>query len=291
MFDMLRRTLHLLLVLPLFILVAGAPVVNASDLCTEVYGQGINRFSLATGSPGELGLLKVLGETFGRQENATLCWVKAGSGESLQFLKNKKVDMIMVHAPGMEKKAISEGWGANRILIGSNEFFIVGAPNDPARIAAAGSATDAFLRIANARQKFFSRGDDSGTHKKEMDVWKKAGIMPSGAWYIVTRDFMTATLKRADVEQGYFMTDSSTWVAERKNVRNLIILFRGDKFLVNTYHAISLPAGQSSGAATAEKFIRFVASEEGQQIIRNYGKDVYGEGLYNDAVYAKKYDD
>lgn len=266
-------------------------ISHADEKCTEVYGSGSNKFSLATGSPGELGLLRVLVETFGKEMDATLCWIKAGTGDSLALLKEKKTDMIMVHAPEAEKKAIAEGWAMKRTLIGSNEFYIVGPPDDPARISEAQSAVDAYKRIASAKSKFFSRGDNSGTHKKEMDIWKKAGISPSSDWYIVTKDFMIATLKRAHIEKGYFMTDSSTWVAEKKNVPNLKILYRGDKFLVNTYHALCQPEGATTGVTIAAKFIDFVASHRGQKIIREYGKDKYGEGLYNDAEYAKQYDD
>ena len=265
-------------------------VSYAQEKCTEVYGSGPNKFSLATGSPGELGLLKVLGEAFGQEMNTTLCWIKAGSGEALKLLKEKAVDMIMVHDPSAEKKAVEEGWATRRTLIGSNEIYIVGPPDDPAKIAEANNALDAFTRIAKAKAKFFSRGDNSGTHKKEMEIWKKAGISPSGDWYIVTKDFMAATLKRANDEKGYFMTDSSTWVAEKKNLPNLKILFRGDKFLVNTYHALCQPEGVTPGGTTATKFIDFVSSEKGQKIIREYGKDLYGEGLYNDAAYARKYE-
>jgi len=259
--------------------------------CAETYGNGSHRFSLATGSPGELGLLKVLGEAFCGKNDATLCWVKAGSGASLNLLKDKKVDMIMVHAPAAEKKAVAEGWATKRLLIGSNEFYIVGPSNDPAGIAKASSAADAYGKIAGRKGKFFSRGDNSGTHKKEMAVWKKAGLDPSGDWYVVTKDFMTATLKRANDEGGYFMTDSSTWIAEKKNVPKLVILFQGDKFLINTYHTLCQPAGATAGAATALRFIDFASSEEGQKIIRDYGKETCGEGLYNDEAYAKKYDD
>jgi tungstate transport system substrate-binding protein len=102
---------------------------------------------------------------------------------------------------------------------------------------------------------------------------------------------MTATLKRADQEKGYFMTDSSTWAAERKSIPNLKILFRGDKFLINTYHTLALPAGATPGASVAGQFIDFVSSTNGQKIIGGFGKELYGEGLYNDATYAKKYDD
>ncbi|NTW36958.1 MAG: ABC transporter substrate-binding protein, partial [Syntrophobacteraceae bacterium] len=127
--------------------------------------------------------------------------------------------------------------------------------------------------------------------KKEMDVWQKTGVTPSGEWYVVTKDFMTATLKRANDERGYFMTDSSTWVAEKKNMPGLKILFKGDKFLVNTYHALCQKPGVTSGAEWAAMFIDFVASEEGQKIVREYGKKEHGDGLYNDAAYALQYDE
>ncbi|RJR47900.1 MAG: ABC transporter substrate-binding protein [Deltaproteobacteria bacterium] len=277
--------------LAIIILAAHVSFAMAADQPAAVYGSGTQQFSLATGSPGELGLLKVLAETFGKQNDAKMAWYKSGSGKSLQLLKDKKVDMIMVHAPAAEKQAVKDGWAAKRTLIGSNEFFIVGPASDPAKIAGAKDVLDAYRRIAGAKAKFFSRGDNSGTHKKEMDIWKKAGIKPAGDWYVVTKDFMTATLKRANKEKGYFMVDSSTWVAAKKEVPDLKILFKGDKLLVNTYHALCQPAGATPGAALAAKFIGFVASPQGQQIISDYGKDRYSEGLYNDAAYAKKFDD
>ncbi len=268
-----------------------APGLAGAAEFNGVYGQGPQKFTLATGSPGELGLLKALAEGFDKamQGQITLQWVKAGSGKSLQLLKDKKVDMIMVHAPAAEKKAVQEGWATDHTLIGSNEFFIVGPASDPAKIAEAKSAVDAYRRIAAAKAKFFSRGDNSGTHKKELDIWKAADVKPQGDWYIVTKDFMTATLKRANQEKGYFMVDSSTWVAAKKEVPDLKILFKGDKLLVNTYHALCQPAGATPGATTAAKFIAFVASPAGQKIIADYGKEKYGEGLYNDAAYARQY--
>ena len=285
------RTKNLLSLFAVIALVMWGTSCYAGEQPAAVYGSGANQFSLATGSPGELGLLKDLAEAFGKQDNAKMTWFKAGSGKSLQLLKDKKVDMIMVHAPVAEKQAVQDGWAIKRSLIGSNEFFIVGPAHDPAKIAEAKSAMDAYRRIAAAKAKFFSRGDNSGTHKKEMDLWKKAEINPQGDWYVVTSDFMTATLKRADQEKGYFMVDSSTWIADKNEVPDLKILFKGDKLLVNTYHALCQPPGATPGAATAAKFIDFVASPQGQKIIQDYGRDKYGEGLYNDAAYAKQYDD
>jgi tungstate transport system substrate-binding protein len=253
------------------------------------YGQGAKSFKLATGSPGELGLLQQLGEAFDKKEGARLVWIKAGSGASLNLLKTQQVDMIMVHAPEAVNKAIAEGWATGRTLIGSNEFYIVGPKNDPANIKSASSGADAYGKIAKAQSNFISRGDKSGTHQKEMDIWKKAGITPQGNWYIVTNDFMTASLKKANAEKAYFMSDSSTWVAEKNVAPELQILYRGDPYLVNTYDALVAPVGATENRDIASKFIQFVASDEGQAIIRNYGKAQYKEALYNDAIYAKQY--
>jgi hypothetical protein len=125
-----------------------------------------------------------------------------------------------------------------------------------------------------------------------------AGDQPEAVYGDGSNHFSLATgspgelglLKRANQEKGYFMVDSSIWVAEKKDVPDLKILFKGDKMLVNTYHALCQPPGVTPGAATAAKFIDFVASPQGQKIIQDYGKDKYGEGLYNDAAYAKQYD-
>ena len=276
--------------LVLLALLFSCSAMAQTPLTIEVtYGNGVNVFKLATGSPGELGLLQVLGDEFGKNENAKMEWIKAGSGASLNLLKTKQVDMIMVHAPEAVNKAVSEGWAIDRTLIGSNEFYIVGPKSDPAKINTATSGADAYVKIAKSQANFISRGDKSGTHVKEMDIWKKTGITPSGQWYIITNDFMTASLKKANAENAYFMTDSSTWVAEKNVAPKLEILYRGDKFLVNTYDALAAPPGATPGRETAVKFIKFVASDQGQKIIRDFGKDKYLEPLYNDAVYAKQY--
>ena len=276
----------------LFALIASLAVAPGDARCAEEcearYGKGQRPLTLATGSPGELGLLSALTDGFAPREDATLCWVKAGSGKALDLLQKGKVDLIMVHAPAAEKKAVADGWAAQRTLIGSNEFFVVGPPDDPAKVAGAKDVVDAFTRIAKAKARFFSRGDDSGTHRKEMEIWKKAGLSPSGDWYVVTKTFMLATLQRANAEKGYFMTDSSTWVAAAPDLPGLKILFRGDPFIVNTYHALRRSDG-SPEASLAGRFIDFLGSPEGQRIIREFGRDRYGEGLYNDAGYARRY--
>ncbi len=257
--------------------------------CKKTYGSG-EVFSIATGSPGELGLLEVLADAFNAKHGSSMCWKKAGSGASLKLLKEKDVDAVMVHAPAAEKKAVKEGWARNRQLIGSNEFYIVGPKDDPAAIKDAKTVAEAYKKISDAKALFFSRGDNSGTHKKEMAIWKKAGVAPSGDWYVTTKDFMMATLLRADKDKGYFMTDSSTWVAGKKDINNLDVLFKGDVFIVNTYHGLCQPDGATKGEDLGCAFIDFVGSEEGQKIIRDYGKKLYGEAMYNDKEYAKQYE-
>jgi tungstate transport system substrate-binding protein len=262
---------------------------NAKSECKKVYGSGNTKIVLATGSPGELGLLEALAMAFNKKHDTCICWQKAGSGKSLQLLKEKKADIVMVHAPAAEKNAVKEGWAIKRTLIGSNEFYIVGPKDDPAGIAKAQSASDAYAKIAKAKATFISRGDNSGTNKKELAIWKKAGIRPEGEWYIITKNFMMASLIKANKVKGYFMTDSSTWVAGKKNLNNLKVLFRGDPILINTYYGLCQPDGATKNQKYASEFVDFLSSEEGQTIIRNYGKNLYSMALYNDAEYTKKY--
>ena len=160
--------------------------------CTERYGKGAMELKLATGSPGELGLVKALAEEFTKSNAITLCWIKAGSGESLSLLKKKEVDLIMVHAPKAEKEALKEGWASDRALIGSNEFYITGPKKDPALIKDSINVVEAYSRIAAKQALFYTRADNSGTHKKELDIWKKANITPEGKWYEANKDFMLA---------------------------------------------------------------------------------------------------
>lgn len=256
---------------------------NADVKCKAVYGEGDRTFKLATGSPGELGLLKLMAEKFSIRNNAKMCWVKAGSGKSLNYLKNKEVDMVMVHAPATEKKAIKDGWAIKRTLIGSNEFYIVGPKNDPAGIQSSNIVTDAYIKIAEAQIPFISRGDNSGTNKKELAIWEKANIKPQSDWYVITKDFMLASLKKTNELNGYFMTDSSTWVVGMKEMNNLKVLFKGDSMLVNHYHALAQPTGATESQDLASKFVDFVASKEGQELIADYGVAKYGLAMYNNA--------
>ncbi|MCL2915864.1 substrate-binding domain-containing protein [Shewanella corallii] len=270
-------------------LLAFTGVTQAAD-CKAVFGDGKQEFILATGSPGELGLLEELADAFNKDHNSRMCWVKAGSGKSLSLLKAGKVDMAMVHAPAAEKQAVKDGWAAQRTLIGSNEFYLVGPAADKGKVKGTESVAQAYRNIANNQALFYTRADNSGTHKKELSIWQSADIKPAGDWYQQTNDFMRASLKKANANGGYFMTDSSTWVATARQLPDLTILFKGDPVLINTYHALRGADLNDQGVALSKTFIEFVASKQGQQIITEYGVKEHGQAMYDNAVVASKYE-
>jgi tungstate transport system substrate-binding protein len=266
---------------------AQTPAPPAEPRPAATWGTGPNSLRIATGSPGELGLLEAIAADFARRNDASVIWFRAGSGQAMNLLKERKVDMVLAHAPPAERRAVADGWATGRQLIGSNEFWIVGPENDPARIADAKDAVEAFRRIEAARAKKVTRADNSGTHQKEMEIWKLAGIDPRGDWLIPTRDFMTASLRRANTEGAYFLTDSSTFVAERKDLPGLKVLFKGGQVLMNPYHTLWLK-DPTPGTPMAERFLTHLMSEDIQKLLRVYGKDRYGEAMYNDARVSRE---
>lgn len=241
---------------------------------------------LATGSPYELGLVSALYQSFSKKDPCELRITEAGSEEALLLLKEGKVDMVIVHAPEAEMKAVKEGWALHRSYIGSNSFVIVGPPNDPADVGAIKTVVEAYQRIAKTGSLFFSRGDLSGTHQKEMEIWRRAKVKPKGSWYRVTHDFMMASLLTADEGGGYFMTDRSTYVvAKKKYPLKNTTLFEGDPLLINRYHAYAASPNINPGVnyEMAKKFIKFLTGSKGQKIVAEFGKKGYGEPLYFNA--------
>lgn len=249
---------------------------------TAVYGETGPILRLATGSPGELGLVERLAAEFSRRQPLVLHWYKAGSGAALRMLHAGQVDIVMVHAPAAERDAVEAGWAANRTPIGGNAYYLVGPREDPADVRAAPDVLDALRRIAATRQRFVSRGDQSGTHRRELSLWREAGIEPDWPGYVASRDFMAASLRRANAEGAYFLTDSSTWLALRAELPALALVHRSDPRLVNTYHVLLSPS--SHRAAVANAFVDFLAGAAGQSVIADFGRQRYGEPLYLDAA-------
>ena len=258
-------------------------IVFADTTCASLYGSGDHLVKVATGSLGRLGLLKSLGDGFDSKYDARICFVYAGSGKALELLKSKEVDVILVHSENEEIKAIQEGWADKRTLVCSNEYYIVGPVDDPAGIKKSKKAITAYKMIATQKARFLSRGDNSGTHIKELEIWNKADLAPRGKWYIVTNNNMTETLKAANELGGYFMPESTTWITGKNNYPSLKLLFKGDRVLLNIYHILLRKYGKDDYNKYAEDFLLFVKSEKGQTIIKNFGKDKYGQALFNDA--------
>ncbi|MBN8488754.1 MAG: substrate-binding domain-containing protein [Burkholderiales bacterium] len=252
-----------------------------------VWGQGSQGFSLATGSPGELGLLEALATRFAARHDATVRWYKAGSGQAMALLKARQVDMVLAHAPLAEHQAVAEGWATGRVLIGANEFWILGPLDDPARLSEARDAVDAFRRLLDSGVRVVSRGDNSGTHQKEQQIWQAVGREPAAPALIVTRAFMTACMQRANDEGAYFLTDSSTFIAERQRVPRLRRVFRGGELLANPYHTLYL-SEPTPGASSARRFGEWLLSDEAQGLLRAFGRDRYGEPMYVDAAEAAR---
>ena len=189
--------------------------------------------------------------------------------------------MLLVHAPEAEKKAVAKGVAINRQLVMHNDFVIVGPPEDPAGIRGVKGAPEAFKKIAARGALFISRGDDSGTHKKEKEIWGKAGVAPSGRWYQEAGAGMGQTLNIASEKNGYTLTDRATYLALRKHL-HLVILVEGDPSLLNIYHVMQVnpqkfPKVNSEGA---KAFVEFMISPECQEIIGKFGVDKFKEPLF-----------
>jgi tungstate transport system substrate-binding protein len=280
----LRHRNHVLLVVAagLACVAGGSAATDSAAVAEAVYGASGPVLRLATGSPGELGLVRELAARFSDEEPIRLEWYKAGSGTALELLKTGQADLVMVHAPAAEKAAVEAGWAARRTPIGGNAYYLVGPPDDPAGIRSAVDALDALRRIASTGSSFLSRGDQSGTHRRELALWEEAGIAPDWPGYAESGDFMAASLRRAGAEGAYFLTDNSTWAALQEELPGLESLYSGDPRLVNAYHGLLAPRGPS--AALAERFLRFLEGPDGQAVVRDFGLAQFGAPLYLDAA-------
>jgi tungstate transport system substrate-binding protein len=274
--------------LAMIALLGVVPVATAgsegSPAPEAIYGDAGPILRLATGSPGELGLIEALASAFQAQEAVQVAWYKAGSGQALDLLRAGQVDMVMVHAPAAERAAVAQGWAIRRTAIGGNAYYLVGPRDDPAGVRQAADVVDALHRIARSQAKFLSRGDQSGTHRQELALWELAGLEPAWPGYYSSGDFMAASLRRADRDGAYFLTDNSTWVVLASELETLDVLFSGDPRLVNAYHALLSPVGAS--AELAGRFLDFISGPEGQAVLRDFGRAQHGAPLYLDASEA-----
>ncbi len=239
------------------------------------------------------GLLDVLNPVFQKKFNAIVEVHSLGTGKAIKMARDGEADLLLVHARSKEDIFLEEGYGVNRRDVMLNDFIVVGPRSDPADIRGSRKALEAFRKIAKSKSAFFSRGDDSGTHAKEKEIWKLAGIEPTGEWYQSTGQGMGNTLTIANEKQGYTLTDRGTYLAYKGRI-DLEIMVEGpvkggDELLSNPYAIIAVNPGKypDRNYQLAMAYIGFITSPEGQELIGNYKK--LGEQLfYPNAIREKE---
>jgi tungstate transport system substrate-binding protein len=255
---------------------------QSSEATTMPTPAGARDLILATTtSTQDSGLLDVLVPAFEAATGYTVKTVAVGSGQAIKMGAEGNADVLLVHSPAAEKELVESGAGIDRQLVMHNSFLVVGPAVDPAAIRGGASTADAFGKIAGAEATFASRGDDSGTHAKELGYWKKAGITPAGDWYLETGQGMAATLRIASEKAGYTLVDIATWAATRDPL-DLEELLADDPTLLNPYHVIRVnpeqwPKVNEQGAMA---FSTYVLSPGGQALIGDFGVDEFGMQLF-----------
>lgn len=227
-----------------------------------------------TTSTEDSGLLKVLLPPFEKANNVKVDVISVGTGKALKLGENGDVDVVFVHARAAEDKFVADGHGVDRRDVMYNDYIILGPKNDPARIKETTSAVDALKKIAETKSLFISRGDESGTDKKEKSIWRAAGIVPQTPWYIEAGQGMGAVLQMANEKNAYTIGDRGTFIPFENKI-GLIVLVEGDKTLFNPYGVIAVNPKKYPGVQyeLANKFVEFVVGPEGQKIIAEYKLD------------------
>jgi tungstate transport system substrate-binding protein len=236
----------------------------------------------STTSTANSGLYDHILPLFRSKTGITVNVVAVGTGQAIKNAQNGDGDVLLVHAKTAEEKFVADGYGVERFDVMYNDFIFVGPPADPAGIAGMKDATAALEKIAASGSIFASRGDNSGTHKKELALWKDAGVDPAGAsgrWYRETGSGMGATLNTAVGMSAYTMTDRGTWISF-KNKGDYEILVEGDADLFNQYGVILVNPDKHARVKVAEgqAFIDWILGEEGQAAIAGYRLD--GQQLF-----------
>lgn len=250
---------------------------------------GGNQLILATTtSTQDSGLLDVLAPMFERETGYSVKTIAVGSGAALRLGEEGEADVILAHSPEAEDAFMAAGHGVNRRRVMHNGFVMVGPADDPAGLRGLGEAAEAMRRIADSESLFLSRGDESGTHAKELEIWRSAGIVPSGGWYQETGTSMGQTLLVASDRQGYALSDRGTYLAQQENLA-LEVLVEGDAALFNVYHVMQVNPAKSRqiNAEAAAAFVEFVTSRAAQAIISDYGVERFGQPLFVPDVYVE----
>lgn len=257
-----RRLLPVLLVLALL---AGTPLPATAELPLRL---------ATTTSTVDTGLFDTLLPPFQKKFGIRVDVLSVGTGKALKLAENGDVDVVLVHSRKAEDAFLAAGFGVTPIDVMHNDFVILGPAEDPAGVAKAKDAAGAFAAIAKAGATFVSRGDKSGTHDREMELWAAAGSPAFGPWRLETGQGMGATLGVAHEKKAYCLADRATYLAFAKKVE-LKALHEGGEPLLNRYRVICVHPGRhpSANYVAAMAFAGYLTSPEGQGIIRDFKKD------------------
>ena len=234
-----------------------------------------------TTSTQDSGLLDMLVPLFEKKTGYSVKTISVGTGQALALATKGEADVTLVHAPSLEKKYVADGKLLNRRLVMYNDFIFVGPSSDPAKIKATNSSIEAMKLISGSRQRFVSRGDNSGTHALERSLWKASGIEPKGAWYIESGQGMGATLGIANDRGAYTLADRATYLAYQKRLV-LVVLLERDKLLLNIYSVLEVnPAnGPRINVTGGKAFADFMVAPETQAVIKGFGLEKYRQPLF-----------
>jgi tungstate transport system substrate-binding protein len=241
-----------------------------------------------TTSTENSGLLSVLLPPFEKKFGCNVDVVAVGTGKALKLGEAGDVDVVFVHARKLEEKFVANGFGVNRRDVMYNDFVLLGSPDDPAGTRKTGSASEAFRAVSSKGSPFISRGDESGTHQKEKEIWAAAGIVPRGAWYVEAGQGMGEVITMATEKRGYALSDRGTYIAFGRKT-DLVVLRQGDTTLWNPYGIIAVNPEKHPHVnhALALKLIDYVTGPEGRSLISGFkvgGEQlffVHGEGKKN----------
>jgi tungstate transport system substrate-binding protein len=269
---MSRRFMSILAISLMIVLSVGA----------VTFGAGKELILATTTSTRDTGLLDVLLPIFQEKTGYNVKTIAVGTGAALALGKKGEADVLLCHAPASEMELVEAGDVVNRQLVMHNDFVIVGSPKDPAGVKGFKSATEALRKISDSEAVFVSRADDSGTHKKEKEVWNKLGFQPSGkAWYLEAGTGMANTLNIANEKLAYCLTDRGTYLSMKDRL-DLVILVEGDAVLLNIYHVMQVNPEKHKvvDGPGGKAFVEFMVSDEVQEIISTFGVDKYGSPLF-----------
>ncbi len=241
-------------------------------LAPRLYAQDMLRMATTT-STDNSGLLDEILPYFEKEFKLKVDVIAVGTGKALKLAENGDVDLVFVHARQAEDKFVENGLGVNRRDVMYNDFVLIGPKDDPAHIRGV-NVREAFSKISESKAFFTSRGDESGTHKRELMLWKMADIKPQGRWYLEVGQGMGATLKIADEKKAYCLVDRGTYIAYEDKVE-LTVLSEGDKLLFNPYGIIAVNPEKHFNVKYdyAMQFITWITSWQGQQLIADFRKN------------------